>query len=32
VNASTYTNATMFVETETVMRPRVAGLKVGYKF
>jgi iron complex outermembrane recepter protein len=32
VNASTYTNATMFVQTETVTRPRVAGLKVGYKF
>jgi iron complex outermembrane recepter protein len=32
VNASMYTNATEFVETETVVRPRVAGIKVGYKF
>jgi outer membrane receptor protein involved in Fe transport len=32
VNASTTTNANQFVEAETVTRPRVAGLKVSYKF
>jgi len=32
VNASTGTSAGQFVETETVTRPRVAGVKVGYKF
>jgi len=32
VNASTGTNAGQFVETETVLRPRIAGLKFSYKF
>jgi outer membrane receptor protein involved in Fe transport len=32
VNASTSTNANEFVETETVTRPRVVGVKLGYKF
>jgi iron complex outermembrane receptor protein len=30
--ASTYTNASLFVVTETPLRPRVAGIKFGYKF
>jgi iron complex outermembrane recepter protein len=32
VNASMYTNGGQFVEAETVTRPRVAGIKFGYKF
>jgi hypothetical protein len=32
VNATTGTNAGQFVQTETVTRPRVAGVKFGYKF
>ena len=32
VNASTGTNSGQFVETETVTRPRIAGVKFGYKF
>jgi iron complex outermembrane recepter protein len=32
VNASTGTNAGQFVQTETVLRPRIAGVKFGYKF
>jgi iron complex outermembrane receptor protein len=32
VNASTGTNAGQFVEAETVVRPRVAGLRFGYKY
>ena len=32
VNASTGTNASQFVETQTVTRPRIAGIKIGYKF
>jgi iron complex outermembrane recepter protein len=32
VNASTGTNAGQFVQTETVLRPRVAGVRFGYKF
>jgi iron complex outermembrane receptor protein len=32
VNASATTNASQFVEAETVIRPRVVGLKIGYKF
>jgi iron complex outermembrane receptor protein len=31
-NASVYTNAAQFILTETPLRPRVAGLKFGYKF
>jgi iron complex outermembrane receptor protein len=31
-NASTYTNAFQFVLTETPLRPRIVGLKFGYKF
>ena len=31
-NASVYTNAAQFIVTETPLRPRVAGLKFGYKF
>jgi iron complex outermembrane recepter protein len=31
-NASTSTTASQFVETETVLRPRIAGVKFGYKF
>jgi len=30
--ASTYTNAAQFIVTETVLRPRIAGVKFGYKF
>ena len=30
--ASTYTSSFQFITTETVLRPRVAGVKVGYKF
>jgi iron complex outermembrane receptor protein len=32
VNASMYTNATEFVEAQTVTRPRILGVKFGYKF
>jgi outer membrane receptor protein involved in Fe transport len=32
VNASTVTNGGQFVQTETVTRPRVAGVKFGYSF
>jgi outer membrane receptor protein involved in Fe transport len=32
VNASTTTNANQFVEAETVTRPRIAGVKISYKF
>jgi len=32
VIASTFTNAAQFITTETVTRPRVAGVKFGYKF
>ena len=32
VNASTGTNGGQFVEAETVVRPRVAGLRFGYKY
>jgi iron complex outermembrane receptor protein len=31
-NASVYTNAAQFIVTETPLRPRVAGVKFGYKF
>jgi outer membrane receptor protein involved in Fe transport len=31
-NASLYTNAAQFIITETPLRPRVAGIKIGYKF
>jgi len=30
--ASTYTNSAQFIMTETVLRPRIAGVKIGYKF
>ena len=30
--ASTYTNSAQFIVTETVLRPRIAGVKFGYKF
>ena len=30
--ASTYTSSFQFITTETVLRPRVAGVKIGYKF
>jgi iron complex outermembrane recepter protein len=32
VNESTSTSSAQFVETETVTRPRIAGVKFGYKF
>jgi iron complex outermembrane receptor protein len=32
VNESTSTSSAQFVETETVTRPRVAGIKCGFKF
>jgi outer membrane receptor protein involved in Fe transport len=32
VNASAGTNAGQFVQTETVIRPRIAGIKFGYRF
>jgi iron complex outermembrane receptor protein len=32
VNASTGTNGGQFVEAETVIRPRIAGLRFGYKY
>jgi iron complex outermembrane receptor protein len=31
-NASLYTNAAQFIITETPLRPRVAGIRIGYKF
>jgi hypothetical protein len=31
-NASTFTNSYQFITTETVLRPRIAGVKFGYKF
>jgi iron complex outermembrane receptor protein len=31
-NASVFTNTGQFVVAETVVRPRVIGVKVGYKF
>jgi hypothetical protein len=31
-NASTFTNSYQFITTQTVLRPRVAGVKFGYKF
>ena len=31
-NASLYTNAAQFIVTETPMRPRIAGIKLNYKF
>jgi hypothetical protein len=31
-NASLYTNSAQFIVTETPLRPRVAGVKFGYKF
>jgi iron complex outermembrane receptor protein len=31
-NASTFTNSYQFINTETVLRPRIAGVKFGYKF
>jgi iron complex outermembrane receptor protein len=31
-NASVYTNAAQFILTETPLRPRIAGVKFGYKF
>ena len=30
--ASTYTSSAQFITTETVLRPRIAGVKFGYKF
>jgi outer membrane receptor protein involved in Fe transport len=32
VNTSLFTNTAQFVETQTVLRPRVLGVKFGYKF
>ena len=32
VNASVFTSTTQFVPAETITRPRVVGLKIGYKF
>jgi hypothetical protein len=31
-NASVYTNSAQFILTETPLRPRIAGIKFGYKF
>ena len=31
-NASNYTSTAQFIETQTVLRPRIAGVKFGYKF
>lgn len=31
-NASTFTNSYQFITSETVLRPRIAGVKFGYKF
>jgi outer membrane receptor protein involved in Fe transport len=31
-NASTYTSTAQFVQTQTVLRPRIAGVMFGYKF
>jgi hypothetical protein len=32
VNKSVFTSTTQFVPAETITRPRVLGVKVGYKF
>jgi outer membrane receptor protein involved in Fe transport len=32
VNAAVFTSTTQFVPAETITRPRVLGLKLGYKF
>ena len=32
VNASVFTSTTQFVPAETITRPRVLGVKIGYKF
>jgi outer membrane receptor protein involved in Fe transport len=32
VNASVFTSTNQFVQAETILRPRVLGLKFGYKF
>ncbi|MCX7057626.1 MAG: hypothetical protein NTZ79_10670, partial [Proteobacteria bacterium] len=32
VNASTFTSTAQFIVTESVLRPRVIGVKLGYKF
>jgi iron complex outermembrane receptor protein len=32
VNTSTYTSAVQFVVTQTVVRPRVVGIRMSYKF
>jgi iron complex outermembrane recepter protein len=32
VNASAFTNSWQFIQTETVLRPRVIGIRFGYKF
>ena len=32
VNASTFTQSAQFVETQTIIRPRILGIKFGYKF
>jgi hypothetical protein len=31
-NAASYISTAQFIETETIIRPRIAGLKFGYKF
>jgi hypothetical protein len=31
-NASIYTNSAQFIQTQTPLRPRIAGIKFGYKF
>jgi hypothetical protein len=31
-DASTYTNSAQFILTQTPLRPRIAGVKFGYKF
>ena len=31
-DASTYTSTAQFIETQTILRPRIAGVKFGYKF
>ena len=31
-NASVYTNSAQFIQTQTPLRPRIAGVKFGYKF
>jgi outer membrane receptor protein involved in Fe transport len=32
VNVSTFTSDAQFIKTETVIRPRIAGVKFSYKF